>query len=39
MVSQDFENAYTEASNLKNASQDDMLEVRASTHTVGQHRY
>jgi hypothetical protein len=31
MVSQEFETAYQEAGNLKNASQDDMLEVRTST--------
>lgn len=31
MVSQEFEDAYKEAGNLKNASQDDMLEVSAST--------
>jgi len=30
MVSQDFEDAYKEANNLKNASQDDMLEVCAT---------
>ena len=31
MVSQEFESAYAEAGNLKNASQDDMLQVSSST--------
>ena len=31
MVSQDFENAYKAASDLNNASQDDMLQVRTTT--------